>query len=425
MGTAALKLAVCALIVLGLGYPPGLAGQERRGADLVVTRLDGIRVSGELIAVKPDSLLLLSPAGLDVTIRLAEIRSARIVKRPPIVLLTAAGFLLASGAVGMTTEPLEEWGWAHAGLAGILGGAAGLVSGLIAGHDRIFHLVVTEGPGGRAGATSEEMTVLSRLALFSRVSREGREAPAERRPRLRLGLATTMGSFDDRWKSLVSDLSWRFTESVPPGEAGPQTGDFVMSRRDQRMASPGPFSLGYEWTEHWIPEVEISLWTGQFQVNIGASPGFVSTADGRTYTAHNYYSARESAGYLLVGMAYRPIAPSSGRKASVEVSVAAGPAWVKIGPFGALLPADNKTALAARVQAAYDFSFTRSFSLGVYAGYRHLEVSFPGSTVTQEMTFTAWPDPVEPMLRQVEMTVPAKDLSRSGFIYGLRFSFRI
>ncbi len=58
-------------------------------------------------------------------------------------------------------------------------------------------------------------------------------------------------------------------------------------------------------------------------------------------------------------------------------------------------------------------------------GYRHGEAGFSASTVTQEMTFSSWPDLPEPIVRQVEMTVPSRTFSRSGFIYGLRLHFRL
>ena len=67
------KLIASTLAVSLLVLPAGLAAKEKRGADLVVAKIDGSKVSGELIAVKPDSLLLLS-AGMDLSIPLVDIR---------------------------------------------------------------------------------------------------------------------------------------------------------------------------------------------------------------------------------------------------------------------------------------------------------------------------------------------------------------
>ena len=74
------KLIASTLAVSLLVLPAGLAAKEKRGADLVVAKIDGSKVSGELIAVKPDSLLLLS-AGMDLSIPLVDIRDVRIVRR--------------------------------------------------------------------------------------------------------------------------------------------------------------------------------------------------------------------------------------------------------------------------------------------------------------------------------------------------------
>jgi len=48
--------------------------------------------------------------------------------------------------------------------------------------------------------------------------------------------------------------------------------------------------------------------------------------------------------------------------------------------------------------------------------------------VAQELTFhdrDNWEDPVEPITCQVELTLPAREFSWSGFVYGLRIGFRI
>jgi hypothetical protein len=156
-----------------------------------------------------------------------------------------------------------------------------------------------------------------------------------------------------------------------------------------------------------------------------AVPSFVATADGRTYTGYEALGQRASANYILAGVAYRPFA--FGRRGGLEVGIAAGPAWVKLGPDGSLLPGQKKTVLVWRVQALYDFRFTRWLSLGVYAGYRHCEARFEATSVTQDLTFRDWNggiDPVE-LTRRIEMGVPVREFSASRFIYGLRFGFRI
>jgi small nuclear ribonucleoprotein (snRNP)-like protein len=74
-----------------------LAAKERRGAQLVVTTRDGRQVKGELIAVKPASLLLLdSQTTADVSIETKEIASIKIIKKSKIVLGAVVGFIAGS-----------------------------------------------------------------------------------------------------------------------------------------------------------------------------------------------------------------------------------------------------------------------------------------------------------------------------------------
>jgi hypothetical protein len=58
-----------------------LYAKERRGAKLIVTKKDGQLIEGELITVKPNSLLLLDTEGKDVSVDIADIKVIRIVKK--------------------------------------------------------------------------------------------------------------------------------------------------------------------------------------------------------------------------------------------------------------------------------------------------------------------------------------------------------
>jgi hypothetical protein len=51
------KLIASVLIISFLILPADLSAKERRGADLIVTRLDGSQVAGELIAGKPETVV--------------------------------------------------------------------------------------------------------------------------------------------------------------------------------------------------------------------------------------------------------------------------------------------------------------------------------------------------------------------------------
>jgi len=77
---------------------PILDAKESRGARIKITNKDGGRLEGELIAVKPDSLLLLSKDGQDVTADIAGIDSVQIRKKSKVGL-----GLLIGAAAGVTT----------------------------------------------------------------------------------------------------------------------------------------------------------------------------------------------------------------------------------------------------------------------------------------------------------------------------------
>lgn len=67
------RLLAAALIVSFVAFPGLLSAQARRGANVVVTLRDMSQVAGELIAVKPDSLLIVSFIGKDESIPLTDI----------------------------------------------------------------------------------------------------------------------------------------------------------------------------------------------------------------------------------------------------------------------------------------------------------------------------------------------------------------
>jgi hypothetical protein len=59
-----------------------MMAKERRGAELMITKTDGQQIAGELIAVKPSSLLLLNPkTGADVSIEIGDIAVIKIMKK--------------------------------------------------------------------------------------------------------------------------------------------------------------------------------------------------------------------------------------------------------------------------------------------------------------------------------------------------------
>lgn len=98
------KTALVILLTFSLTFLSShVMAKERRGAELKVFKTDGQTITGELIAVKQDSLLMVdSISSVDVSINLNDIESIEIVRKPKI--LMGAGLGLAIGAsVGVLT----------------------------------------------------------------------------------------------------------------------------------------------------------------------------------------------------------------------------------------------------------------------------------------------------------------------------------
>ena len=143
MKKTAYRVTAIGLALLLLSLPAVLSARERRGANLVITLKDGQQIKGELIAVKPDSLLLLNLAGKDESVDLVGIRSIRIVIKSKARLGGACG-LLAGTLIGGIEVALEGGARVEIGLGivfgGILGGVVGRGVGAIAGTDKTIQL---------------------------------------------------------------------------------------------------------------------------------------------------------------------------------------------------------------------------------------------------------------------------------------------
>jgi len=94
---------IAALILLALMVFSSFSlAKERRGAEVMITKQDGTQVSGELIAVKKESLLLLvggPVAETDHAVALAEINEVKIIKKSRAGIGICCG-LLIGGCMG-------------------------------------------------------------------------------------------------------------------------------------------------------------------------------------------------------------------------------------------------------------------------------------------------------------------------------------
>ncbi len=137
------KLATCLLVAMLVLLPALLPAKERRGAEVTIAWKSGLQVSGELIAVRQDSLLLVNRVGQDVSVKLAEISSVTVLRKAHGGTGFLVGFLAgaAAGAAlgyGRNKGDPSDQHLAALGLGvlfGALGGLVGAGIGTAAGRD--------------------------------------------------------------------------------------------------------------------------------------------------------------------------------------------------------------------------------------------------------------------------------------------------
>lgn len=124
-----------------------LYAKERRGAKLIVTKKDGQQIRGELITVKPNSLLLLDTEGKDVSVDISDIKAIRVVKKSSGTRLPLIGLLIGcvGGAIfGILYQGLPEYRALYVPSfsfsLGILGMIVGGYAGEITGADKTIRM---------------------------------------------------------------------------------------------------------------------------------------------------------------------------------------------------------------------------------------------------------------------------------------------
>ena len=170
-GSAARKI-VAAALTLSIFMPLAVAyGKQKKGATVIITLRDGRQASGELIAVKPKSILILDPNGKDASFDLTEIAVVKIFRKSKAGSGALTGFLIGAGA-GITAGLLSagsgedsdfQRGMAAMFLGGI-GGVVGLVGGLVAGASA----------GGELDIRFEGATELSQRTDLQKLSKYAR-----------------------------------------------------------------------------------------------------------------------------------------------------------------------------------------------------------------------------------------------------------
>jgi hypothetical protein len=164
-----------AAAVLALAFlAPDVEARERRGARIVVTNLDGTTVSGELLAVKDETLIIKDGAASGgVSANLKDVRSVRIVRRSKLLSGTGLGALIGGGVgAGLGLLSYDETGNAWftpenrgqgalwgAAAGGVCGALLGLILGAAAGADETVWI-----DSGDAAGISRAVSALRRRA---------------------------------------------------------------------------------------------------------------------------------------------------------------------------------------------------------------------------------------------------------------------
>ncbi|MFC2141887.1 hypothetical protein ACFLR7_03025 [Acidobacteriota bacterium] len=107
MGNKILVLVIACILV----FPLGLIAKDKPGADLLIVKLDGEQVRGELIAVKESSLLLLSESGADVSVDVKEIKVITIVKKSKALLGAGLGYAIGVSSMIILSMAATEGEW--------------------------------------------------------------------------------------------------------------------------------------------------------------------------------------------------------------------------------------------------------------------------------------------------------------------------
>jgi hypothetical protein len=132
-----------------LALSVNLYAKERRGAKLIITKKDGQQIEGELITVKPNSLLLLDTEGKDVSIDIADIKVITIVKKSKVGKGALYGLLIGGviGALEGIREGKDAFIFSSSELAamgalvfGLLGALLGAGIGAVAGTDKTIQI---------------------------------------------------------------------------------------------------------------------------------------------------------------------------------------------------------------------------------------------------------------------------------------------
>ena len=433
------RLTAVTLVLTVFCLPISLQAKGYRGSALIVTLKTGSQIRGELIAVKPDSLLLLGLDFKDTSVAVADIAAIRIVRRSK----AWQGLLYGSvpgavgGAIYGATAADGDMGALAAVFCGVVFGAAsglvGLAAGMASGMDTELVLA-----GLSDAETDKVLDKLNRQAREPGVYTPGTRSrdtgaggskevrSAQKWPRFRMSWLPGL-RIGKAYFSKEGAVSFSFNEDLPPGEAGPYTSTHYWEENSRPTFLFGRLTLAYQWNPKLAAEVEWSALS--HMTDHLADLRFTSALDGLTYWGvfGSYEVTRSTS--LLLGLSFRPLPPATLQPHAVEVGVAAGPAWSRTLAGEWYLDrdrvvVDRSTTWTARVRVSYDYHFNPALSMGAFGEYRWLQVNILAHEVTESLSFQDVVDPYgHTLMRMTAVTLPARTLSMGGFSCGLKFGF--
>ncbi len=145
------KLTALILVVSLVVLSADLSAAVRKGVNITISKTSGEEVSGELITVKRDSLLLLDPeTDSDISVNLNVIDVIK-VNNKSLMFEMGLGFALLAAAArlslhssveksGAVTEGATEHQVQEVWLIGVIGGGAGVLAGAVFGIDKTIQI---------------------------------------------------------------------------------------------------------------------------------------------------------------------------------------------------------------------------------------------------------------------------------------------
>jgi hypothetical protein len=395
-------LVVALALIVALAVPTGdlCAKTRSRGAEVVVQRMDGTFLAGELLAVQGKTLVVSDRVSArDVTVGIEDVRAIRIVRHSKVLKKAALGFLYAGVPVGAL-------GLAGGGGGGItnripaiaLFGAAGaLYAGLRAVAKGADETAVLGGaPGTRADSALKK---LGSMALF-RGALPANFDGVGRQPKLGAPLAANQGRFED----LMAPRLPRFHLSFEPAlytsrETAPST--HLFQNMGFGDTHPGGSVFFFDYGPTTYPRATggsgISLrgFTAEYSLNRSFVVGFAYASLGKvavegfrmipvTWRGESYYTelyasaASAGDGYFITA-AWRPTPDIFFNRYAFKLGVELGlcAARMTFGTSEYAFGTDvdkrsvTKAVPAAGIVAGLDSYYGRNMSLGVWARYRY------------------------------------------------------